>query len=226
MSTRFPLRRRAAASLGVAGSALGVVAGIVQALAGVRIPEWTGAKQAPGSLGLLTIVLSLLAGYAAYRQVRPRIHVGPRAAYAAALLIPGLLCFSTVGRLWYLPGPLLLAAAVLSIDSLRDTGRLITRNWLRCLLALLGVAELLMAAGASPVPLVVGAVGGAALMAAATISRSRATLMALVMLGTVPFAALAWTAVVPVVLLLAAAGISVPLTRRPLIEPVTHPYSR
>jgi hypothetical protein len=99
MSTRATVRHRAAASLGITGSVLGVIAGTVQALVGARIPEWTGAKQEPGSLGLLTIALSLLAGHAAHRQARPNITVKARAVYAAALLIPGLLCFSTVGRL-------------------------------------------------------------------------------------------------------------------------------
>jgi hypothetical protein len=223
MSTGRAVRRRAAATLGTAGSVLGAIAGTVQVLLGARIPEWTGAKQEPASLGLLTIALSLVAGYAAHRQARPSTTVRSRAAYAAALLIPGLLCFSTVGRLWYLPGPLLLAAGVFSIHSIRDTSTLITRNWLRCLLALLGAAELLMAAGAAPVLLAVGAVGGVALIAAATVTRSRALLVALTVLGTVPFTTLAWTAVIPVLLLLTAAAIAVPLTRRALPKPAVHP---
>jgi hypothetical protein len=221
MSTGPVVRRRVAASLGIAGGALGLIAGTVQALAGARIPEWTGAKQAPGSLGLLTIALSVLAGYAAHRQARVGTSVGSRAAYTAALLLPGLLCFSTVGRLWYLPGPLLLTASFLSIDSIRDTAVLVGRNWLRCLLALLGAAELLMAAGAAPVLLAVGAVGGIALLVAGTVARSRASLIALVVIGTLPFTVLAWTAVIPILLLLATAAIAVPLTRRPFPAPVT-----
>jgi hypothetical protein len=223
MSTGPTVRHRAAASLGITGSVIGVIAGTVQALVGARIPEWTGAKQEPGSLGLLTIAFSLLAGYAAFRQARPNTTVKFRAAYAAALLLPGLLCFSTVGRLWYLPGLLLLAAGLFSIDSIRETWMLLARNWLRCLLGLLGTAELLMAAGAAPVLLAVGAVGGVALIAAATVARSRASLVALVVLGTVPFRLLAWTAVIPVLLLLAAAAIAVPLTRHALPGPGVRP---
>jgi hypothetical protein len=223
MSTDYGARHRVAARLGVAGSALGLVAGAVQALVGARIPEWTGAKQAPVSLGLLTIAVSMLAGYAAYRQARPENTVKSRSACTAALLLPALLCFSTVGRLWFLPGLLLLAAALLSIDSIRDTGTLITRNWLRCLLALLGAAELLMAAGAAPVLLAVGAVGGVALIAAATITSSRMRLIALVIIGTVPFTSLAWTAVIPVLLLLAAGAVAIPLIRNPWPEPVVRP---
>jgi len=214
MSARRAVRRRVATRLGLAGSALGLVAGMVQATIGASIPDWTGAKQAPGRLGLLTVALSLLAGFAAYRQSRPGTGTTSQTAYASALLVPGLLCFSTVGRLWYLPGALLLAAGVLSVNSARETWTLLARNWLRCLLGLLGAAELLMAAGAAPFLLAVGAIGGVALIAAATIARSRSRLVALVVLGTVPFAALAWTAVIPVLLLLAAAAIAVPLTRQ------------
>jgi hypothetical protein len=220
MSTGPAVRHRVAASLGIAGGALGLIAGTVQALVGARIPEWTGAKQAPGSLGLLTIALSVLAGCAAHRQARVATSVGSRAACLAALLLAGLLCFSTVGRLWYLPGPLLLAASSLSIDSVRDTAALISRNWLRCLLALLAAAELLMAAGAAPVLLAVGALGGVALLVG-TVARSRASLITLVVVGTLPFTLLAWTAVIPIFLLLAAAAIAAPLTRRPFPATVT-----
>lgn len=207
-----PGRQGLAARLGLAGAALGVVAGLVQATAGSRISDWTGAKLAPGSLGLLTIGLSLLAGVVAFRQAG-RLAVGPRAACALGLLGPGLLCFSTVGRLWYVPGPLLLIAGILTVDSVRDTAAATARNWWRCLLGVLGAAELLMAAGASLLILAVGAVGGIALLLAASLARTRPALAGLVVVGTVPFAALAWTAVVPIVLLLLAAALTVPLLR-------------
>jgi hypothetical protein len=34
-----------------------------------------------------------------------------RLALAAAILVAALICFTTVGRLWYVPGPLLIIAA-------------------------------------------------------------------------------------------------------------------
>lgn len=92
----------------------------------------------------------------------------------------------------------------------------ISSRWLRCLLVLLGAAELLMVAGAAPVLLTVGVVGGVALLVAAALPRFRALLIILVVLGTVPFAVLAWTAVVPVLLLLTALSVTVPLARRQL----------
>jgi hypothetical protein len=50
-------RHSIAARLGLAGSGLGLLAGLVQATVGSRIPDWTGAKLAPGGLGLLTIAV-------------------------------------------------------------------------------------------------------------------------------------------------------------------------
>ena len=101
---------RPAAALGLTGSLLGVAAGLVQATLGARIPEWTGNKQAPVALGLLTVALSLLAALAAGLQYRTARSAGARAACAAGLIVPGLLCLSTVGRLWYVPAALLIVA--------------------------------------------------------------------------------------------------------------------
>ena len=92
--------------------------------------------------------------------------------------------------------------------------RTIDSSWLRSLLLLLGVAELMMVAGAAPVLLAVGVVGGLALIAAAALTRFRALLITLVVLGTVPFAVLGWAAVVPVLLLLTALSVTAPLARR------------
>ena len=208
------VQRGLARRLGVIGGAIGGLAGVVQATVGARIPAWTGSKLDPTRLGLLTIMLSLLAAAAAAHQQSPYLRVGPRAACALVLLAAALLGFSTVGRLWFLPGPLLLLAGVLTVDSFSGTARLITGNWLRCLLGVLGAAELLMAAGASSGTLVVGAVGGAALLAAAWAS-SRAAVAWLTAVGSVPFAVAAWTAVLPVVLLLTATVIATALVRAP-----------
>lgn len=61
-----------------------------------------------------------------------------------------------MGRLWYLSGLLLIAAGLLGGAGARDILASIGRHRPRVLLALLGGAELLMAAGAAPVVLVVG----------------------------------------------------------------------
>jgi hypothetical protein len=91
----------------------------------------------------------------------------------------------------------------------------IAKNWGRCLLSGLGAAELLMAAGAAPALMAVGALGATALLSAAWVRTvPPATLGVLVALGTVPFAVLGWTAIVPVPLLLAAAALAVPIVQQ------------
>lgn len=211
-------RHRLAGRLGAAGAAIGGVAGLVQVTVGARIPSWTGNKLAPVQLGLLTIALSLLAASAAIRQTRPATPVGVRALCSVALVVPGLLCFSTVGRLWYVPGPLLLAAAVVSLDRARETGALVVRNYLRLLLGLLGAAEILMAVNAPPLLLAVGTAGGVSLAVAAWHGPSRQLFPIFVLAGIVPFTALAWTAVVPVVLAMLAAAIATVVSHQ-----ATHP---
>ncbi len=215
MTTLAPGRHRLVARLGVTGGVLGVLAGVAQASVGSRIPEWTGDKVDPVPLGLLTIALSLLAVVMALWQRRSELGAGTRVAAAVALLVPALLCFTTVGRLWYLPALLLVPAAVLAVDDWRGTAAAVGRNWSRCLLSALGAIELLMAAGATPLLVVVGAVGGLALVTAAWLPwPSRLVLIALLVIGTVPLAVMAWTAIVPVLLLLVTAGVAAPLIRQ------------
>jgi hypothetical protein len=87
---------------------------------------------------------------------------------------------------------------------------------MRVLLAALGGFEMLMAAGAAPAVMAVGAAGGTALVAAAiTGARRRWLFLGLVLLGTIPFATVAWTALVPVLLLLVAAALATTLLRQP-----------
>jgi hypothetical protein len=102
--------------LGIAGATLGVVAGAIQWSFGAEIPELTGNKLHPVQLGIITILLSLVAMAAslaakdlAARSTRGTVLV------ALGLLIPAGICFTTVGALWYLPGPLLITAGFLVI---------------------------------------------------------------------------------------------------------------
>ncbi len=199
-------RHRLAWRLGLVGSVTGVVAGLVQVFFGTRIPAWTGAKQAPVALGLLTIALALLAGAAAYWPSRSDLSAGRRALCAIALIGPGLLCLTTVGRSWYLPAVFLCIAGVLTIDSWRQTTATITTHWSRVLLGALGICELLMAASAAPLPMALGAVGGISLLAAACLRGPHRWIF--VALGTIPFAAVAWTAIVPVLLAVQAVALA------------------
>jgi hypothetical protein len=212
------LHTRVATQLALAGAGLGVVAGVVQASFGSRIPNWTGNKDSPVALGLLTVVLSALAGGCALRLVRlPRRDAGRRLALSIGLLIPAGLCFSTVGRMWWLPGPLLLCATAftLAAESRQDYLAMIRTHWLAGLVSVLGAAEVLMAVSAPATTAVIGVIGGLALIAAPWLApRSRTLSWILLAIGVVPFTALTYWAVVPAVLALLALAIAVPLMVR------------
>jgi hypothetical protein len=209
MNARTVRRRQLATRLGLTGALTGVTAGLTQATVGDQIPDWTGAKQSPVALGLLTVALSLIAGLAAVGQHRTDLSAGARAACALGLAGPGLLCLTTVGRLWYLPAVLLLPAGALTIDGWRQTAATLAAHWWRILLGALGGCQLLMSAGAPPAPMVAGALGGTALVAAAWLGpRPRWRTWTLVLVGTLPFAALAWTSIVPLLLTVEAFAIA------------------
>ena len=74
------------------------------------MPEWTGDKLDTPGLGLATIGLSLVAGLAVWRLLRTAA-LWVRVIWAAVALASAVVCFTTVGRLWYVPGPLLIVAA-------------------------------------------------------------------------------------------------------------------
>jgi len=211
-------RARLGAGLATAGAVLGAAAGVVQATAGSDIPSWTGGKADPVGLGLATIALSVIAFASSTTLRRPHIRGAGRLIATAGLVVPGLVCFTTVGRLWLLPGPLLLAGAALAVEDWCEAARLTRRGWLRVLLASLGGFELLMAAGAPPMVMVVGGAGGVALVAAAWVGAQHRGLFAgLVLLGTVPFAAVAWTALVPVLLLAVASALAIAVARQTVV---------
>lgn len=114
---RGPKALRRGRRLGVAGAALGIVAGAVQWAFGSEIPGWTGDKLHPERLGLITIALSALALAAVRAAARSPGLPPPRRwlVGGAGILVPAAICFTTVGPLWYLPGALLLAAGALLV---------------------------------------------------------------------------------------------------------------
>lgn len=209
---------RLASRFGLAGAAAGIAAGIVQATVGNRIPTWSGAKNSPVPLGVLTVALSLLAAGCAAALSRP----GPgsaaaRLALVLGLLLPGALCFSTVGRLWFVAGPLLLVAATVALTG--GTGReyrhVLGARWPAGLVSVLGLAELVMAVSASPGVAVIGVVAGIALVVAPWLAaRSAIAAAVLLAVGVVPFAVLTYWAVVPVVVAVLAVIIGAPLMTR------------
>jgi hypothetical protein len=216
-------RRRMTRVVLVVGAGLAAAAGLVQATFGDRIPSWTGNKADPGPLGVLTMALGAVALGAAIlltASVRGTVRVGAATAIALVAVIGA----TTVGRLWYVPGSLLVVGLVARIEDWRAVVAALRREWSRVLLVVLGCCELLMVVRSRPLVMVFGVVAGAALMAAAVPGPRRRT-MALVVLAPLPFAVLAWTALVPLVVsvmaVLVALGIhEVAVRPRPKVEPV------
>ena len=211
MTTRQNNSQHLAARLGLAGAILGALAGVAQATVGTRIPEWTGAKDNPVALGALTVVLSAVAALAASWLRAPEPLPAPRrVAVVVAFVVPAVLCFTTVGRLWYLPGALLLAACGLTpaAGDTRDLGRVVGANWSRGLVSLLGAFVVLMAVSATPIAtLAIGVVGGLAVMVAPWLARrTRRVVVVPMLMGALPFAIVTWWSIAsPLVAVIALA---------------------
>lgn len=207
---------RIAARLGIAGGTLGLVAGLVELTTGAAIRSWVGGKSDTTRLGLATIVLAAVAVTAALALLAGRAASPQRRLLAAAgLLVPGVICFTTVGRLWYVPGALLVGAGLLvGADLRRDARPLATsldRNWTAVLTVVLAGFYVFLGATALGLAGVLGIVGGL-LAGALVIARGRAPVrpaVVLLVVAAVPFAALTWWSVAtPVIgILLVAIGI-------------------
>lgn len=106
-------RTYATRTLGLIGIGLGVAAGLVQLLAGSTIPQWSGNKTDNAALGLTTVILSLVAA-AGLWQLRHNPARWQRIGALLLVIACAGVCFTTVGRLWYLPGPVIITAAMLT----------------------------------------------------------------------------------------------------------------
>jgi len=190
-----------AARLAAIGARIAVVAGVAQVTIGNRIPEWSGNKDQPVALGLLTIALGVSILLAA-RLLRAETAPSDERITGIALWLAlvAVLCSTTVGRLWVIPGSLITAAACVTLAACgwHRFRSVVASHWLRGLLGMLGAFELLMAvSAASAVTKAAGLAAGAALIAAAILTRSGSrTMIALLVAATVPFAALTWWTVV------------------------------
>lgn len=192
------------------GAVLGMAAGVIQATVGSRIPAWTGAKADPVALGILTVVVSALALVAALRM-SPSLRREQRLGALAFVAVMALLCLTTVGRLWLAPGPLLLLGAAVAVRPRTDLTMPTRRGWVQALLVVLGGVELVMAASAPLVTMAIGVLGGGALIACGwLLARSTIAAAVLLVIGTLPFAVVAWWAIVPVLVLVLASALAVP----------------
>jgi hypothetical protein len=202
--------------IGVAGAVLLGVAGLVQVFLGSVIPDWTGDKLAPVGLGLLTVGLAVVAFVAARRLRAPGPAAGPRLAWTLALVGPGLLSLSTVGVLSWVPAAFLTCAGALAMTGhWRPALAALAANRLRVLITALGCCQLLMAAGAAPLPMLVGALSGTAMIVGAWLRAAPpGPRIGIVLLGLLPFAGAAWFALVPVLVALVAAPLVIVVVRR------------
>lgn len=191
--------------LAFAGASLGIVVGLIELTVGPSMLDWVGNKQDTTRLGLTTAVLSAIALAAAFALGQDRGETnGRRVAISAALLIPALVCFTTVGRLWYLPGLLLLAAGgiVLATTPRREfAAALDERHWRIGLIVLCGFYYVFLGATALGVTGFLGIFGGLLICAAALAPlRSTSVAYGLLIVGALPFAVATWWSVItPVV---------------------------
>lgn len=197
MTARQTDSQHRAALFGLTGAILGMLAGLVQATIGASIPEWTGAKDNPVALGAFTVLLSGVAALAASWLRAPDPLPAPRrVAVVVAFVVPAVLCFTTVGRLWYLPGAMLLVACALTpaAGNTRDLGTFVRANWTRGLVSLLGAFVLLMAVSATPLhTAAIGVAGGLAVIAAPWLSpRTKPAIITALLMAALPFAIVTW----------------------------------
>jgi hypothetical protein len=197
MSGSQPQHLIVAGRLAALGGGLGIAAGIAQATIGSDIADWSGNKGQPVALGLLTIALSasgLVAARVLLASTAPRGET--LTAITLWLTVVAGVCSTTVGRLWAIPGVVLLGAAgvTLAACGLQRFGSVVVRNWLRGLLGVLGALELLMAVSAAPrLTVAAGLLAGGVVVAAAIMTKpGRRTLVVVLVAASVPFAALTW----------------------------------
>ncbi|MCW3046487.1 MAG: hypothetical protein JWO74_771 [Solirubrobacterales bacterium] len=208
-SPRRGRRDRLASRLALVGAGLGVFAGVAELTFGPSIRDWVGNKQDTTRLGLTTIILSsvALASAGVLQRADSRAH-SHRLAVALGLVVPAVICFTTVGRLWLVPGSLLLVAGGLLLSAAQrgELGHAVDeRRWYTGLVALCGAYYIFLGATALGLAGLLGVLGGLLIWGAmASASRSRRAAYALLALGALPFAAVTWwSAITPLIAVLA-----------------------
>jgi hypothetical protein len=199
-SVRAP---RLGAYLATTGASLGIVAGLVELTVGSHIRSWIGDKQDTTRLGLATITLSAIALLAAVTWLQRRERSpGTRLLVVVGLIVPGVICFTTVGRAWYMPGGLLVVSAALAGWDLREHGRevieTISRSWLAALTVALGAFYVFLGATALGVAGMLGIGGGITILTIVALSsRIPMRVASLVLVAAaLPFAVLTWWSIV------------------------------
>jgi hypothetical protein len=107
--------KKLALKLGTWGAMLGMLAGLVELSIGTQIRPWIGDKENPVVLGIVTLLLSGMVFVSmTIASKRDALTNDGKLAIFLGVLLPTAICFTTVGRLWYLPG-ILLVVSVLSL---------------------------------------------------------------------------------------------------------------
>lgn len=213
-------RRRVVPTLGLVGGALGVLAGVTELAVGPSIRSWVGDKQDTTRLGLVTIVLAAVALASALNLRRTAHATAPRRfALALGLLVPGAICFTTVGRLWFVPGVLLVGTGFLTAYETRTEARAVTtalgRNWTAILTAVLACLTILLGATRLGLAGALGIAGGLVVLALVAVRGRIAPWPAVAVLAVavVPFAVLTWWSVATPVIALLVLACGVPMLR-------------
>jgi hypothetical protein len=217
-SLRWPPLAQRAVHLGVVGGTLGVIAGLVELIAGPMMREWVGNKHDTTRLGIATFVLAAVALASALALVnRPTARAPLNFVLALGLLLPGLICFTTVGRLWYIPGALLVAAGAVVAAGLWGERRTIAvaaeRSWTAMLVVVLALLYVFLGATGLGTAGVLGLAGGLVILVLVAMRGRISAPLALVLLlgAALPFAALTWWSVATplIALLLLATGVPI-----------------
>lgn len=202
-------RDRIAARLAAIGAGLALAAGLVELIAGPSIREWVGGKQDTTRLGLTTTALAVIAALAAAAIWSPGGAPGARRiAVILGLMLPALVCFTTVGRLWYLPGLLLLASSAMLLSGTRRdefAAAFTEEHWRVALLGTCGAYYVVLGATALGGAGALGILGGVLLWAVPAVARrSHRAAYTTLLAGALPFALVTWwSVVVPLIALLA-----------------------
>jgi hypothetical protein len=204
------------------GASLGIVAGLAELTLGPHIRSWVGSKQDTTRLGLATITLSGMALLAAVTWLQRReTSPGTRLLVIVGLIVPAVVCFTTVGRAWYVPGALLVIAAAMAASELRKDARevveTISSHWLAALTVVLGASYIFLGATALGVAGMLGIGGGITILAIVALSSRMPTRVASLVLvaAALPFAVLTWWSIVTPLLAILVVAIGSFALRRP-----------
>ncbi|TFG15772.1 MAG: hypothetical protein EU535_00830 [Promethearchaeota archaeon] len=107
------MKKRFSFLVGVLGSILGVIIGFIEFSIGSSIGEWIGNKEDPMTLGIITMLLSIIALTSSlYGYLKQEFSKNLILLIIIGQLLPTVICFTTVGLLWFIPGPILLLGLI------------------------------------------------------------------------------------------------------------------